>query len=160
MIVIVLIIKIYKHPSSCPQIRHLLILTDNQCSHLKTNWNCKLNQKKMFDKKRLIYQVKCMLFTHHHLSDCWLVHIPAFLPWVCVAINLILVQNSSNLCQWITFTWAHRFIHLTDLYPIHLSLCSDIGAKLTDRCSIYARQQKLDFERVDKHTNAKAPRSC
>ena len=45
---------------------------------------------------------------------------------------------------------------LWKIYPIHLILCSYIGAYINDMRRIYAQQPKFDFDRVDKHANIKA----
>ena len=36
------------------------------------------------------------------------------------------------------------------VYPIQLSLCSDVSALISDRRSIYARQPKFDFTPTEK----------
>ena len=41
------------------------------------------------------------------------------------------------------------------LYPIHVTLSSDVSAYIRDKGSICALQPKFTFDRVDKHDNAK-----
>ena len=51
---------------------------------------------------------------------------------------------------------VHTFsICSSTLYRIHLTLCSDVSAKMSDRRSICERQQpKFDFDRGNKYANA------
>ena len=52
--------------------------------------------------------------------------------------------------QYIKIITMSLKIQYVTLYPIHLSLCSDVGAYISDKRRIYARQSKFVYERVDK----------